>query len=211
MTRRSPRRGLLVALEGIDGSGKSSVARKLAARWRRQGYRVTVRREPSDRRLGAAALGLARADPWGAAMLFTLDRLLARPDLERALRTEDVVLQDRSFYSTLAYQGHRLPDRERSRLAGLQRGATVPPDRVVWLDLAPKLALERVGRRKRARSAVERQRFLTGVRHEYGRWRRARGWVVVDAARPLPALVEEIDARLGPILRSGRRRKGTGP
>ena len=136
MTAR--RRGMFLAIEGIDGVGKSTLLRSLASALRRRGLSVAVRREPADRRLGALAQSAAAEDPWTGAVYFTVDRHLAAPALERALREHDVVLQDRSYFSTLAYQGSALPAADRRRLAQLQRSATRSPDRVVLLDLLNK-------------------------------------------------------------------------
>ena len=196
-------RGLLVALEGIDGSGKSSLARRLAALWRRRGWRVALAREPADPGLASAALRQARGDPWSAAMLFTLDRALSAERLSRALATHDAVVQDRSFYSTLAYQGVDLPPRARSRLASLQRRFAVLPDRVVWLELAPEAALARVAARGRTPAPTERLRVLARVDREYRRLARGARWDRFGADRPLDELVTAVDRALAP--RIGRR------
>ena len=91
-------RGRLIALEGIDGTGKSTLQRRLAAQLRREGFRVALWKEPVDPRLGREAQAVAPADPAAAAVRFTLDRLLARPRLLERLRSNDVVVADRSFY-----------------------------------------------------------------------------------------------------------------
>ncbi len=109
MTGGGGRAGVLVAIEGIDGVGKSTLQRALAARLRREGFVVGLWHEPTDARLGHRAQLAGTSDPWTAAMFFTLDRALARPRLERLITRSDVVLADRSFYSTLAYQGSALP------------------------------------------------------------------------------------------------------
>ena len=127
MNRRTRRRGVYVVVEGIDGSGKSRLTRSLAASLRRRGWSVAVRREPHDRTLGALAQATSPRDPWTGGVYFTLDRILAHRELERDLRTHDVVVSDRSFYSTLAYQGSALPATRARRLARLQSTATTVP------------------------------------------------------------------------------------
>lgn len=212
MTRRSARRGRLVALEGIDGAGKSTLRRALATALRREGYTVALHREPTDRRLGDLAQSVGRDDPWSGAVYFTVDRYLARPALERALKRADVVLTDRSFYSTLAYQGSALPPRESRRLAQLERTATRTPDRVILLEIPPPEALRRLGRRARLRGPLEARRTLERVARAYRRLARTPGWVVLDARAPVPSLVDRTLAglRLPPprrrAARPGRRR-----
>jgi dTMP kinase len=210
---RNARRGRLIALEGIDGAGKSTVARRLAQRLRAQGWSVGRWREPVDRELGRLAQAAGASDPWTGAIYFTLDRHLARPRLARALARFELVVSDRSYYSTLAYQGSALPARSRRRLEALQRVAAVAPDRVVWIDVPPAEALRRLGRRRSARGPLERRRVLARVDRQYRSFARQRGWITVDGRRPVRAIVDDIvrSLRLGtrPGRRARRRRERT--
>jgi len=205
--RRGPTRGgRLLAVEGIDGTGKSTLVRALARALRRRGERVAVRREPVDPMLGRLAQEASRRDPWTGAVYFTLDRHMALPALLRDLSTHDLVLTDRSFYSTLAYQGSALAAADRTRLARLQRRVTVVPDRVILLDLGPAEALRRVGDRSPQRGPLEQRRILDRVSRAYRRMARAPGWIVVDARRPTAAIVGEVVSRLVGAARAGDRR-----
>ncbi|MCI4369821.1 MAG: dTMP kinase [Thermoplasmata archaeon] len=200
------RRGRLIVLEGIDGSGKSTLADSLVERWTGQGRRVVRWHEPTDPALGARGAVADEDDPRRAAMLFTLDRTIARPELEARLAKGDVIA-DRSFYSTLAYQGSRLNPADRRALDVLERAVAVVPDLVVFLDLAPSEALRRVGRRGGARSPLERLATLRRVAAAYRSYARKERWVVLDARQAAGELVNLADravaARLGP---SARRR-----
>lgn len=206
MTAR--RRGRLIAVEGIDGSGKSTLVRALARVLRRDGWSVTVSSEPNDPVVGRSALAVSARDPWRAAAYFTLDRLAARPELERALATHDFVFLDRSFYSTLAYQGSALPARRRAELAAWQRRVAVAPDLVFWVRLSVDSALERVRRRGRARASTERRRILEQVDRAYARLSRDRRWVTLEGDRSPRELVE--DARGRVVRRWPRRARGRG-
>jgi dTMP kinase len=198
--------GRLIVLEGVDGSGKSTLQRLLAAKWRAQGWKVGQAREPADRSLGRDAQVAGVADPWTSAMLFTLDRMIARPRLQRLLETNDLVLMDRSYFSTLAYQGSALPTSVRKRLALLQRRLNITPDRVVLLDLPARTALLRLSRRGGKRAPLERLRTLERVARAYRAMARPPRWLTVDATGSPPQLVELIDRR----LRSWRGRPGPG-
>jgi dTMP kinase len=203
--RRVARRARLVALEGIDGAGKSTLAHALTRALRRRGLSVALRHEPSDPRLGALAQSVSRGDPWTGAVYFTVDRYIARPSLEKALSRHDVVITDRSFYSTLAYQGSALPPRERQRLAELERTATREPDRIVLLEIRPHAALERLGGRARRRGPLEEPRTLDRVARAYRALARGPRWLVLDAEAPVPELVRAAVAHIGAPRRRGGR------
>jgi len=207
MTRS--RRGTFVVVEGIDGVGKSTLVRSLARTLRRHGLSVVVRREPADPRLGALAQSAAAEDAWTGAVYFTVDRHLAAPSLDRDLRLHDVVLQDRSFYSTLAYQGSAMSPRERRRLTQLQRQAAREPDRVFLLELPPSEALRRLGGRRGHRGPLEVERTLERVARAYRVLARSRRWTVLDAREPRAELLQRaLDAlRLKPRLRPSAPRR----
>ncbi len=206
------RRGRLLALEGIDGAGKSTLARAVATALRRRGQKVLLRREPANPALGRLAQTAAARDAWAGAVYFTLDRFLARPSLERDLLRSDLVVTDRSLYSTLAYQGSRLSARAVRRLEELGPRATVIPDQVVLLDLSPEEAVRRLGRRGRVRGPLEHRRTLTRVAQRYRQMARARGWTVLDARRPTAELVAAILGELPrppkPAARRSRLARG---
>ena len=210
MTRRA--RGTFVVIEGIDGVGKSTLIRSLARSLRRRGQSVVVRREPADPRLGALAQAAAAEDPWTGAVYFTVDRHLASPGLERDIRSHDVVLQDRSFYSTLAYQGSAMTPRDRRRLAQLERAAAREPDRVYLLELPPAEALRRLGGRRQRRGPLEVERTLERVARAYRVLARSRRWRVLDARAPPAELLRQAlgDLELTrPTRPRGARRRRT--
>ena len=203
MSRR--RSGLLVALEGIDGVGKSTLAGALLRTATRRGVRAVARREPTDRTLGHLAQEASLRDPWTGAVYFTVDRFLARPALEKELARYPLVITDRSFYSTLAYQGSALGRSLVRELGELSRRATRTPDVVILLDLDPVEALRRLGLRGRGRGPLERRRTLERVARAYRALARRHGWLVLDARRPRRELADATWAALAPRLPRARR------
>jgi dTMP kinase len=199
-------RGLLVALEGIDGSGKSTLARRLAGALRRRGYSVRLRREPHDPRLGRQAQAAGAIDPWAGAVYFSVDRYAARPGLVADLRRYAVVISDRSFHSTLAYQGSRLPPAQRRRLLGWTERVTVPPDLVLWIRLSPTAALGRISARSTVRDPLESGRRLREVDRAYGRLARRYRFVRLEGHRTPRELVRDSVGAIAGRLRRPRGR-----
>lgn len=140
-------RGFLIALEGVDGSGKSTQAASLAATLARFGRRVLLTQEPTfgpaGRRLRAYLAGTQRhLTPVEELALFQADRRehvekTIRPALERGW----LVITDRYYYSSAAYQGALGLDPE-GILADSEAFAP-RPDLVVILTLPLSLALAR--------------------------------------------------------------------
>lgn len=111
-------RGFFIVLEGIDGSGKTTQARWLAEALRQKGYEVVLTREPSDGPLGRRLRRYLAASPRRLSSELELAWFLAdRRDhvetiIRPALEQGKVVISDRYYYSSAAYQGARGLDPE---------------------------------------------------------------------------------------------------
>lgn len=158
------KRGSLIAFEGVDGSGKSTQLARLAEHLHRAGRRVVATREPTDgvwgRRIRAMARSNERVAPEEELRWFVEDRREhVATVIAPALREGAVVLTDRYYLSTVAYQGARGLDPARL-LAEAE--ATFPwPDLAIVLDIAPEAGLARVAARGGvAEPAFEEAAFL---------------------------------------------------
>ena len=156
--------GRLITIEGIDGAGKSTQIRPLAAMLRAAGLVVTVTREPGGapgaddiRRL------LVEGGPerWDA-LTETLLHVAARRDhltrtVRPALDRGEWVVSDRFADSTMAYQGYGLGI-ERETVAGLHTLAIgdFRPDLTLLLDLPAALGFARIGARRGDETRYER-------------------------------------------------------
>ena len=116
----------LIAIEGIDGSGKGTQARRLVDRLKQTGCRAALisfpRYEATFFGKAVAAFlngkfgGLNEVSPFFASLLFALDRFESRPLLASALAESDVVVLDRYVASNVAHQAGRLEPAERDEL-----------------------------------------------------------------------------------------------
>lgn len=157
--------GLLVVLEGVDGAGKSSVLRGLADFCARQKILHVVSREPTQGRWGREIRRTAvtgRLSLEEELELFLKDRrehveTLIRPSLEQGA----VVLLDRYYFSSVAYQGARGADPQ--EVLERNEAFAPPPDLMLLLDCDPRVSLERVRGRGNP-DAFEKLEALEAVR-----------------------------------------------
>lgn len=203
------RRGLLVAFEGGEGSGKTTQARLLAIWLREQGFDVVATHEPGATKMGmrlrALLLDTAHTglSPRAETLMYAADRAehvesVIGPALERGA----VVVTDRYVDSSIAYQGwgRNQPAQE---VAGLNGWATgdLTPDLTVLLDLAPE---EGLGRRARSADRLEaepanfhervRRGFLSLAESDPARY------LVLDATQPPGDLSRAIQDRVRDLL-----------
>jgi len=160
-------RGSLLVLEGLDGSGKSTQLPRLARRLRARGHRVVETREPHHCAAGRRIRELARSGEEVAAetelaLFMEQRRTHVRERIAPALARGDVVLSDRYFLSTVAYQGARGLDP--AKLLAANEAEFPLPDLALLLELAPEVGLARVAARGGPAESFERGDFLACVR-----------------------------------------------
>ncbi len=181
---------MLIVLEGIDGAGKTTLRDGLAARLERAGHEVVRTKEPTDGPLGKRIREIAKAgrdtvSPEEELALFHEDRKLHVQTLVLpALARGAVVLQDRSYFSTVAYQGERGLDR--ARLLEMEQAIAPAPDVLFVLDLPPEASLERV----RSRGASDDFETLESLRRVREVFLGFQGKHVIDARRSPAEMLE---------------------
>jgi dTMP kinase len=161
-----PYPGHLIILEGIDGTGKSTQAKLLASSLRDQGHRVVLSREPTDgafgRRLRESAT-TGRLSPEEELQLFHQDRREHVETLiEPALQGGEIVILDRYYFSTMAYQGVRGFDPQEIRRVNEEFAPQ--PDLLLLLDLSLDTALQRIGVRDGKANEFEQRESLQRCR-----------------------------------------------
>jgi dTMP kinase len=197
-----PARGKLVALEGIDGSGKRTQLEMLARAMRTRGIaHATIafpRYDGFFGRMVAQYLNgefgtLAEVDPHFSALLYAGDRLENKKLLENYLTDGKLVLADRYIASNFAHQGARVPARQLAQflrwLEKLEYGVYALPEEelVIYLRLPAARAQKLVGK-KRARNYTKRRRdlqeanlaHLQAAARIFDRLSRRRNWATVE-------------------------------
>ncbi len=154
---------MYIVLEGIDGVGKSTQIKMLKEWLKDNGFNVETLVEPTDLEIGKLIRDLlTRRDAESDSMqktfglLFAADRLMLMDKIERLENENTVVISDRSFYSSLAYQNPQDWIKELNKYAKI-------PDLVLLLDLDVKKSVERCD----GTDEFENEEFLTGVKQNY--------------------------------------------
>lgn len=161
-------KGLLIVFEGIDGAGKTTQVDMLFPYLKGRNLPVVKSKEPTDGPFGQQIRRLARTrrslSPEEELSLFIEDRkehvsTFIRP----ALKKDKIVIIDRYYFSTMAYQGALGIDPY--RIKQLNEEFAPIPDLLFWIDISPRIGLLRIKNRRRvAFSTFEDEDYLCKVR-----------------------------------------------
>jgi dTMP kinase len=196
--------GTWVVFEGGDGVGKTTQLEVLAEWLSVRHPHVLTTREPGGTQLGRdLRMALMHGDhvaPRAEALLYAADRAhhihtLVRPALARGA----VVLQDRYLDSSIVYQGGARGLGDEVERISLWATEGLLPDLTIVLDMAPagdrmERDLDRVERETVEHAALIREGFLALAARAPERY------LVVDAARPVAVIAEEVRAAVEPLL-----------
>jgi dTMP kinase len=193
-------RGKLITLEGIDGSGKSTVAEKLQKNPEIKALKPVFTREPTRGTLTGNVVEKAiqsDTDQLAELFLFTADHAehlakLIKPALEKG----KMVISDRYSDSRYAYQGMTLKTHLENPLEwvkDLHRGWTIVPDLTFLFDIRPEISIERCGKRGE-QSKFEKLEFLRGVREIFLKLAAddPERFIVIDASRSPEYIEKEV-------------------
>src|SRR5437868_10980768 len=228
-------RGKLIAVEGIDGSGKQTQVRLLARELESRGHQVLSTGFPHydswfGKMVGQFLNGdfgaLESVDPHFTALLYAGDRFEAKPKLEAALNEGNVLLIDRYLGSNLAHQTARVAAGQRDDflrwIEHLEYGIYGLPreDLVIYLRIPPTEAQKLVTQKsKRAYADAKEDLLEASLRHlqeaseMYDRLAKNSPWVTVEccsaetgSVRPVAEIAREVLAAVEPLLRAGVER-----
>ncbi len=160
-----PKKGAFVVVEGLDGSGKTTQARILAAKLRVSHHSIYTA-EPSRGEIGKfIRTGLLykemRPPTSIEALLFAADRIdHIQKEVQPALNSGHVIISDRYLYSSLAYQGSTGLDLEWIRAVNVH---ALKPDLALFIDVDPEAVQTRLKQRKSVMEDLETQRKVRSL------------------------------------------------
>ncbi len=141
---------VFAAVEGIDGSGKSTLVRLVQRELQKAGKTVWVTAEPTQRMRKILSDNPDSYDPVSLFLLFTYDRYHHQHDIAARMRENDVVISDRYILSSYAYQGSAMAGTFGSVshavdwMRSVSAIVTIMPDITFYLDITPEVARKRI-------------------------------------------------------------------
>lgn len=195
--------GLFITFEGIDGSGKSTVSSMAASELEKRGIKIRKTAEPTEEWTGKAVRQSIRdGNPVTTALLFVADRAHHAEEIRQWLESGSVVICDRYFDSTFAYQTAALEGKMKNPekwLKALHNFDFPKPDLTFLFDIDPKMGLERISGRE-VKEKFEKLEFLEKVRSNYLALARKnkRRIIVIDASQPKENVASQV---LGEIFK----------
>jgi len=207
------KRGILIVFEGLDGCGKSTQLGRVAELLQARGISPVVTREPTDgvwgRKIRAMAQSGEPVSPETELEWFFEDRREHMREVVRpALEAGRIVLSDRSYISTVAYQGARGLDS--ARILADSEAEFERPDLVLLFEISAKEGLSRVhARGGKAEPVFENLAFLERAA-EIFETLEVVGLERIDASRSASEISADVIARIDVYL-SDREKAGAAP
>ncbi len=183
-----------VTFEGIDGSGKSTLSKRVFEELERDGYDVVLTFEPTDQPIGdIIRFGIEKEwDPITIAFLFIGDRIEHVKIIKKWLKNGKIVICDRYADSTYAYQGAQLEESMKDSmkwLKNISKNFIIEPDRTFLIDIDPRKSLRRISDRKKLIN-FEREDFLKKVRENYLKLSNEKRFLILDGKKSIDELAE---------------------
>ena len=184
---------MYIVFEGIDGAGKSTQIKMLKEWLEANGFRVETLVEPTDSEIGKLIREMlqrldAETDKLQKTLglLFAADRMLIMDRLEDESK---IIISDRSFISSLAYQEPAEWIEELNKYAK-------KPDLLLLLDLDPKTSVARTD----GKDTFENEEYLTKVRENYLDLAKNYTCEIIDASNGVNKMSSDIKKAVAPYL-----------
>lgn len=195
--------GRLIALEGLDGSGKSTQLRRIQDSLEKNGYTVTASMEPSQGPVGQrirelAREGLDELTGLDILNLFLEDRTDHSHNLVLpALKAGHIVLLDRYYYSSMAYQGAKGVDLD--YIIAQHENRVPPADLALYFRIPSSLARERIEKGRGEGDLFEKAAFLKKVQAIFDSLEFPE-WTALDGTASPDEVFEQAWSAILPIL-----------
>ncbi len=204
--KRNKEKGLLIAIEGIDGAGKTTQARLVSEELSKNNT-VHLTKNPTDGLIGKlireVLAGKINIPSSSIQYLFSADRQVHQVEILKELKDGKVIITDRYFWSAVVYG---IVDREdldfdqAGNLLLVSQGILsmyhkfIVPDLTIFLDIPMEVALERINGKKIAKEIYENEEKLKKIEKGY-KWlinKFPNEFTIVDGTKSEKEITQEI-------------------
>lgn len=204
--KRNKEKGILIAIEGIDGAGKTTQA-KLVAEELSKSSNVHLTKNPTDGLIGKfireVLAGKVDIPPVSFQYLFSADRQVQQEEIVNELKEGKIIITDRYFWSAIVYG---IVDREgldfdqAGNLLLVSQGILsmyhqfLLPDLTIFLDIPMKVALERINLKKIEKEIYENEEKLKKIEKGY-KWlinKFPKEFTIIDGTKSEKEITQEI-------------------
>lgn len=221
--KRNSGKGLYVAIEGIDGSGKTTQVERLTKHFKNLGKEVVMTREPRKKEgvigrfVQEILLGNIKVPSVALQYLFTADRVMHHDELiVPSLKKGKIVVSDRSFWSAVPYgvmdRGEKLSKNSADNILVSQSILSMYnqftiPDFTFYLDIPLNKSLDRLSKKVgEAKEIYEERSKILKAKEGYD-WllkEFPKEFVVIDGTQPVDEVNKEIISKISLELK-GRK------
>lgn len=165
---------MFIVFEGIDGSGKGTQIQKLKDYLESVNKKVWITAEPSNSKEGIQIRKILKKEeellnPKEMAVLYARDRKKHIQEIREHELLGEIVISDRYYVSSFAYQGKDFPEEELHFLYGLNE-CFPKPDISILIDVPVEKALKRIQKRGQDLEVFEQRSSLEYAREIYLKW-----------------------------------------
>lgn len=201
--KKNPYKGKLIAIEGIDGAGKTTQAKELVKRLNKEGINAAYTKEPTDMVIGQfirekVLRGDVSMDPIALQYLFNADRVMHMEKIRTLLEKGMVIVTDRYFWSAVAYAMADLDEKpDRYLLAFSVLSAYhqfITPDFNIFLRISPSEAEKRIAQSGKHTEIYDKREKLEKTENTYVQLleKFPDQFIEINAERPQEEITEEI-------------------
>lgn len=206
------KKNLFIALEGIDGSGKSTQLKILSEKLISIGHKVYTTFEPTDSFIGSIIRdilkGLQKVDHRTIAGLFVADRLHHLLDekngIIKKLQEGYTVITDRYYFSSYAYHGTHM-DMDWVINANAMSAKILRPDINVFIDVSPVICMQRISENRSMMDLYETLENLNNVKGKYleafDKLKHEENIFITNGDRPLEVISNDIWNEIQKVLK----------
>lgn len=201
--RRNPYPGRIIAIEGVDGAGKTTQAKSLVKHLNKEGYNAAYTKEPTDDVIGQfirekVLSGNIQMNPIALQYLFNADRVMHMEKIEMLLEKGMIIVMDRYFWSAVAYamaDMNVVKDWSLTAFSILSfYNQFLVPDFTFLLKITPDVAMQRIEESGKHGEIYDTHEKILNTEKAYDfLYKEFRDeFTVINAERPQEELTEEI-------------------